>query len=556
MGLNFSKSGIVWALLGLLVLPLGAEIFEANELLGTGGPWVDASKYSYLSYHQTIKGADIDGDGLIDLVVLADSSQFNVPSQNVTRGYDPYNLPSYPLTSPLYPFIGGDLVWFQNDGNGIFFPYQPRWDGPNEVTPKIFNGKTLAVEDLDGDNDQDIVVWCDWDGTVPAKNEGAGVVAWFENRLSDGETFESGRPKFIQHNILQMSAGNIFDGGVEYSVQHPQQGAIADMSWPPDGDKDLIVYARDPGPAGNGTNLYYFENRGPGPASDRFVQTDIHPIVLSAGGYFNEGDGIAVVAEDLNGDSHMDLVLGENGAGGATDRELIYLKRNPGNGRFEKIIVKSDFALSASQSLAVGKVFPGSLCQQIVAGGRLVAGNLQWQSPLSVFSATNVGCSSWNQAILPNTGSFNHIWDVDINDFNNDGRLDVLAFWPNRTGNLSKVLPSGKRSVVPLWTNDGSDPNTWRTFYLGERNDPPKADTANGGGVVVFDLDGDGDLDVIRSHIETNLVYFENTWNTERYFKIEATVVRNGIKQKITTFHSTNPDRSMGPVIGHRVESQ
>lgn len=528
---------------------LGADVFEPHELYGTGaGVVMPDDLFSYLRYHQAIQVADLDGNSLQDVIVLADSSDFapNVTSPNVTRG--PIGAPGPFGTA----YVGSDLLWYKNNGFGSFFP-QPLtvWNAANEQPPGIYNCKTLEVADLDGDGDQDVAVWCNSDGTAPSYALGGGRVSWFENRRINlsppgpGEFFVDGRPKFIQHDILKMSDGDFVDSGVTYTVRHTRQGTIADMSDPPDGRLDLIVYAR--AISGN-SNLYYFENTGL-PGAALFNKNSVHPILLSPGGtFFNEPGAIAVVATDVDGVDGVDLVLGENG-GTPTGREVIFLKRVP-SGQFQKISLQTNFPLSFSRSLAVDNLF-GNPCQEIVAGGINVFG-----SPISVFSASDAACTSWTKFVLPNTAAINHVWDIRTADVNNDGRKDILAYWPNDAGSPATVTASGKRSVVPLWVNDGPDPTTWRTFNLGENQDPPGAETDNGGGLAVADFDNDGDMDVVRAHVETNLVYFENTWNTERFFHVDATADRAGTKQRVISILSTNPNNSVGRLIGQKVQNK
>ncbi|MBL0059867.1 MAG: hypothetical protein IPP35_12410 [Elusimicrobia bacterium] len=74
-----------------------------------------------------------------------------------------------------------------------------------------------------------------------------------------------------------------------------------------------------------------------------------------------------------------------------------------------------------------------------------------------------------------------------------------------------------------------------------------------GGGLAVSDFDGDGDMDVVRSHIETNLAYFENNWNTERHVKVMTTIEKKGFVQRVVSFLYTLPDRSVGRILGQDV---
>ncbi len=551
MNVKVGRNNSVWprtlaVLVGIVIMALDGwtEKFESNEMVGTGWGLTEMVNsgtmepdFAYQGSHGAIQAADIDGNNFPDVVVLADTSGLGVPpSRNVTQG------PLGDLDGVTY--VGSDLFWYMNDEFGSFSPRPVTIDigGGIEGPPNIFDGRHLEVSDLDRDGDDDIVVWCN-----------AGKVAWFENRRNigwPGGFFAPGRPRFLQHTVVDFNQTFTVDGRT-FETGNPRAGTLADMD--NDGWIDLLVSNYD-GTTANNSSLFWFRNTHL--AGDNMFSRDsignINPIIIAGGGNhpYHESNGITVSAADMDGDGDRDIVLGEDGNGG-NDDELTLLINN-GVGNFNKISVNSNFRVS--QSLAVQNLFDnGNPCQQeIIAGG-----SPGWNSPLSVFFATNGGCTSWTRAVLQNTSDFSFIWDVRSADFNNDGRPDIAAFWANDAANPATVLPDGRRSMCPIWINDGtSNPSNWTTIYLGEKGNPPGMGTENNGGIALADFDNDGDVDVMRSHVETNLVYFENTWNTERFFKIETTAQKNGMKQKVTSFLSTNPDRSAGRTVGQKVESQ
>lgn len=534
---------------------LWAEKFEWHEMPGTGAGYnMDAANFAYQSLHESIQTADIDGNGFRDVVVLADGAlpqtddylnvggfidnghylwNFNgngKESPNVRAGYrgDPYGNPFY---------VGSDLVWYLNDGFGHFRPFPIT---PGGLPPTIYHGKTMEVWDLDGDGDDDIVVWCS-SGYLPTDAAlGARKVAWFENRrIPDGPVGLS--PRFVQHDVL---TGNFLSGGTTFWGSNPRGGALADMNG--DGRRDLVVlnhstFTLSPGH----TNLYWFQNTGVAGAG-LFGMGNVSSV-----GY-RDPFGIAVVAANVDNSWRTDLVVAENGPTSG-DRQITFFGASGGS--FVRTTVRNNFFVA--QSVAVADLIPGG-CQEIVAGGRGVA---PVSSPVAVFSNANcnTGTVSWTQNSLPGANSEpGFVWDIRIANMNNDpnNRPDVLAFYTSTNTAQAAALPAGRVSSITVWANPNNTVSQWPRFPLPENRPLPFMTLNQGGGLALWDFDNDGDIDVVRSHMGTNLAFFENIWNSERNFQLRSTAVRNKFKQVITSFFSVRPDRSLGPLVGQEVESQ
>lgn len=554
--------------LGALAMapPVRAEKFIAHCLVGTGGGYaMSASSFSHLSLHEAIQAADIDGDGFIDLVVLANglldgcgnngyapgcsvganhylfSSGAGKESPNVRGGTmgDPYG--EY--------YVGSDLAWYRNDGYGNFSLYfiTPKQLGI-ESPANVYEGRSLEVADL-GEGRPDIVVCANYNTAwAPDLGLGAGRVSWFENNAPS--LFSNGGIEYIQHDVISVAGGN-FPGpaGINFLALKPAKATLGDM----DGDtkKDLVVLNYEGGGISD-SSLYWFKNTGSGATKFNTTVGNVHAVILAGTGQpYHEGGGSALAVSDVDGDGRMDFVLGQNSGA----RDLLLLRQN-GGGQFSRELLKSNHYVS--NSVAVEDLF-GDACKEIVAGGKKadIASFPDIQSPLAVFSANNYpACTTWIETVLPGADDTGHVWDIRFADLNNDGRQDILAFWINDSYHAAASLPSGAYSVTYAWINGGG-PTDWPPpLALAEPASPPGEETQNGGGLAIADFDRDGDVDVVRAHIETDLVHFENTWNTERHFKIETMAQKNETKQKVTSFHSTNPNRSVGAVIGQKVESQ
>lgn len=564
--------------LGLMVLTLAtfarAEKFRAHDLPGTGaGYTMPTSSFTYFRLHETIQTADIDNDGNIDIVVLADG---NLPenddyAQTATGAiFAPDYLaglgglgresPNVRLGKPCCPdplisesHVGSDLAWYKNDGFGYFFPIHVSPFDPTlgySTHAFIYNGKSLAVGNLRGlagpDTDQDIVVWTST-GTFAGDNAlGTGRVCWFENRLSEGETylvFPDNYPHFRQHDVITPNnAGLFYVAPTSYSITNPRAGTLADMNG--DGNLDLIVLNYDGAGAGK-SGLYWFQNTGL--AGDNMFQPtagNLFPVVYSGSTIYNKPYGITVVAADLDGMNGMDLVIGENGTLGSGTRQVVFLK-NRGDNTFDRTNVKSDFYVS--RSVAVADVIPGG-CMEIVAGGKPA------DSPLTVFQNASAVCSSaWTSSVLSGAGTIPEIWDIRLVDLDGDGLQDILAFSVLNTGH--PALAAGETSLATGWINTpGTAPSGWPSFPIVEEKTPPTAVTTLGGGLALGDFDRDGDTDAVRAHFGTNLAFYENVWNTERTVEIRTTANKNGVKQTVTSVLGTQPNRTAGKIIRQRVQ--
>lgn len=533
-----------------------AEKFEWHELPGTGAGYdMDAARFAYQSLHETIQTANIDGNGFRDVVVLADGA---LPQTDdylnaggfIDNGHYLWNFGGNGKESPnvragnrgdpygIHIFVGSDLVWYLNDGFGHFFPFPIT---PGGLPPTIYHGKTMNVWDLDGDGDDDIVVWCS-SGYLPTDVAlGARKVAWFENRrVPDGMVGRS--PRFLQHDVL---IGNFVSGGTTFWGSNPRGGTLADMDG--DGRRDLVVlnHSTFTVPVGQ-SNLFWFRNTGSSGAG----LFDSSAGNVSAVNY-RDPFGIVVVAADVDNNGRTDLVVAENGVL-PNDRQLTFY-RDSGLS-FLRTTVRNNFFVA--QSLAVGDLFPGG-CREIVAGGQGIS---SVNSPISVFSRTLCATAgAWTQSILPGAPAENgFVWDVQINNVNNDpdNRPDVLAFFTSTNTAVANALTGSRVSSVTAWANDNNVASAWRPFSLLENRTLPPMTLNQGGGLALADFDIDGDVDVLRSHMGTNLGFFENTWNTERNFQLRSTAVRQNMRQVITSFFSVKPDRSLGPLVGQEVESR
>lgn len=575
------KAGLVLAALAM-TSTLNAEKFRAHEIPNTGaGYQMTAASFTYLRLHEAIQTADIDNDGIQDIVVLADGTlpqndDYITSGGAIDTGDYLYTKGGSGRESPnarsgkacchdpgvAVNRIGSDLAWYKNDGYGYFYPvFVTPWDLVASTHAFIYSGKTLAVGDIDNDGDQDMVVWASTGAGPDDRPLGAQRVTWFENRWFEpagvvGDRYAIGSdtyPQFMQRDVITGLSSGLFYyiAPTSYSVTNPLSGTLADMDG--DGLKDIVVMDY----AGTGTGnsgFYWIKNRGA--VSPRFDLTsgNIFPVNIgSVGTYYRRPFGVTVVALDLDSDGNMDLVLGENGSGGPSTRQVIFLRnKGVGDSTFDQTTVISNFYVT--RSLAVADVIPGG-CMEIIAGGKEVpgAGSI-YDSALSIFSNSNIDCSggsgAWSRTKLNEAASLPEIWDIRVTDLNgDDARPDVCAL------SVGNTLLGGSNSLTTCWVNNSNDPSEWTPFPLVEAKAPPTMTTL-GGGLAMGDFDLDGDTDTVRAHFETNLTFFENIWNTERQVQVTTTAKKNGVKQKVTSLFGTNPNKSLRKMNAQKVQNQ
>ncbi|NUP88593.1 MAG: VCBS repeat-containing protein [Candidatus Sumerlaeia bacterium] len=129
----------------------------------------------------------------------------------------------------------------------------------------------------------------------------------------------------------------------------------------------------------------------------------------------------------------------------------------------------------------------------------LAAGDLDGDDDIDLVAASDVsdeirawlntgsGASPW--AEVPVASGFNGATGVAVADIDGDGDQDIagIAFWA---------------AVIAWWENAGGDGLTWVQHPVGF--------IGNGAEVVPFDIDSDGDLDLVSGADETSIAWFEN----------------------------------------------
>jgi len=245
------------------------------------------------SWPTDVRAADVDGDGLLDILVAAPD------------------------------FAGSDdaLLWYANEGNGSFTR--------TVVDASPWNPARLDVADLDGDLDQDLVV-ASGDSLHRYTNDGSGV--FIRDKIDfigairipsigdlDGDT---------DLDIAVLSNDGVFwevnDGlGVftrdtlDLDPVVDQALAVTDLD--DDGDQDVIaaIYV------GTNSIIMWYRNDGAGTFTERQL-------------YQTPDNTADLVVDDYDRDGDKDFVTAE------IDRNRVLLYRNDGSENFAQTLVSPD----------------------------------------------------------------------------------------------------------------------------------------------------------------------------------------------------------------------
>lgn len=355
----------------------------------------------------------------------------------------------------------GSLSWpaanaiWKNDGSGSgnFFGYTPATTfGATEYS------NALALADLDGDGDEDLVVGNDGANTVWFNQGGSqggvkgayvnsGQTLGAENTVSvvAGDLDNDGDLDLVEGNNWDLHAIWLNDGSGDFgSAASQQMGGTQSYSYQivladidADGDLDIIEAS------GDGLMLWHNQGGKQGGTLGSFATT---AVVLDSNG------ARAVAAGDVDGDGDRDIVVGHWGA------NKVWL--NNGTGSFSN----SGQALGSSDTSSIELAdFDGDGDLDIVDGN-------DWGQPHQIWFNNNGVFTSSEQWL--NTGVLTH--DMAVADLDDDGDLDIAEAHYNGTN---------------LWINQGDGHFADPQQHLGDRSWTRE--------IELVDLDLDGDLDLI-----------------------------------------------------------
>jgi hypothetical protein len=425
----------------------------------------------------------------------------------------PVTVGQTPLASIAQPCEGRFVAHSLGVANGVRM---------REIRTYASNGSGLAAGDLDGDGDLDIVL---------ARIDRESTILWNEGGLRFTEQ------PLDDHFARAVSAADV-DGDGDLDLTFTHTGVAGVSFWRNQGQRSFVpaplpgvdgfAYALAWGDiTGDGaldlvTGAYDVELKSHGVPEAEIRARGGVTLYEQRGGVFvaaqlsNRAETLALALVDLNSDGRRDIWA-------ANDFALpdgIWLNRSDGwapaqpfsqTSHSTMSIEWGDLANDGRVALYTTDMNPGDVSTRVLAAWLPVISKLEEKhgpdDPQIMQNVLNVsdGRGGWrNQAAQRGVDATGWSWSAAFGDLDNDGFLDLYVVNGMIAENLFGHLPNaelveqnrafrnrgdGRFAPAPEW-------------HLGT--------TASGRGMLMADMDGDGDLDIVVNNLRDTAMLFEN----------------------------------------------
>lgn len=418
-------------------------VWYANN--GSGGGWSATNIDTAYDGPRSIQTADVDGDGDLDVIATASVDDDLTWYENTAADGSSWTERTVDGSFDNARFAAGadidgdgdiDLVG-SNSGTGGFFNWYENTNGAGTAWTEHTVGTNaspvwILAADIDGDGDFDVVgsgagsadevVW--WENSRRGRATSVGtetavdadVAGVREMRLADldrdgdldivSASYDNNTLSWWQSSS---SGGAWTEVVIDGSIGSVNGVAVADMDG--DGDLDVVATSDD-----TQSDLSWWVNDGT-PAGASWTESPIDASI----------DGRSVDVADLDRDGDLDVIGADNALG-----DIFWWANNGSGGGWTETSIEASFA--GAHEVRVGDIDGDGYVD--VVGASVSGDKVSWWEN----DGTPAG-AAWTETSID--AAFDGVESIDLADVDGDGDLDVLG-------------AASVDDLVVWWANNGS----------------------------------------------------------------------------------------------------